>query len=483
MKKIQCLLSLAAVAFACGAAHGGGPLNSFSGRAVVYETMPIPYAVDQGPLGTLSNDQATALVDTCFLTWQSVATARISFYKTGSLPEDVNGTNYTRYFDDADGMNPVLFDSDGSIVDSFFGAGASGSVIGFSGSDYDSSTGYYTEGISLLNGRFSSVFSYAQFKATFVHEFGHFFGLDHCQINGKYAGDGSTGNDIYIPTMYPTATDDDTSLGSLNPDDEAAVTRLYPAAESIVNAAYGKILGTVTWRGGRPVLGANVVAVKTGDESMTQFSSVSDYYQEQTGAFEMLAAPGTYKIFIEPVSRSFTGGSSVGPYAQSLLSPSFTRPVRTEYYEAEVAVAAGETVDGIDFIARHESPCPAATILGEDSAEATALRNFRDALLSTTGPGRQYARLYYTHAEEILSIVRKHPEIKSECKKTLLVLMPPIRSAIATGNILLSKSTADDIVRLCGRVSQKATPELQGAIKKIKKQIVQNYVSPETSAQ
>ncbi len=46
----------------------------------------------------------------------------------------------------------------------------------------------------------------------FVHEFGHFIGLDHCQLNGQYVGDYNTDNDIYVPTMYPTATDDDTSL-------------------------------------------------------------------------------------------------------------------------------------------------------------------------------------------------------------------------------------------------------------------------------
>ncbi|MEI6125115.1 MAG: hypothetical protein WCQ99_01040 [Pseudomonadota bacterium] len=476
MKIHHSIIALAALFFSYAAAYGGGPLNSFDGRAVVYQNMPIPYAVDKGPLGTLSNDQATALVDSCFLTWQSVPTAQISFQNKGSLPEDVNGANYASYFDNADaGMNPVLFDSDGAIVDSFFGAGASTSVIGFSGSEYDEVTGYYTGGISLLNGRFSTVFSYDQFKATFVHEFGHFFGLDHCQINGQYAGDGNTANDIYIPTMYPTATDDDLSLGSLNPDDEAAVTLLYPAADSIVLAAYGKIQGTVKWRNGKPVLGANVVAVKTGDENMAQFSSVSDYYQEQTGAFEMLATPGSYKIFIEPINKAFTGGSSVGPYAQSLLSPSFTRPVSTQYYESEVLVAAGATASGIDFIAPHAPPCPAAAILGEHSAEAAVLRKFRDTLLSSTVSGREYAGLYYTHADEMLSILRAHAEIKRECKKILLALIPAIRLAVNTGNSSLSKSMVGDIERLCDRMCEKATPALQRAIGTVKKQLGVNH--------
>ncbi|MBN2107743.1 MAG: hypothetical protein JW832_09970 [Deltaproteobacteria bacterium] len=356
MKKIQLLCLCAALLQYAAMAWAGGPLyTNRDCTPVVFpaSAMPIPYAVDQGELGDFSNSLAAGIVDDCFGVWQSVPTASISFKNAGFLPEDVNETNYEPYFDsDADRVSPVIFDSDGGIIDDVYGYGASDYIIGFSGSaiDYDASGGwYYTEGLTLINGRFTGLFTPAVFKATFVHEFGHFIGLDHSQINLPYVSDDNTTNDMYIPTMFPTSTDDDTPLGELNPDDEAALTMLYPAEGS--DAAYGRIRGTLYWRSGLPARGANIVAVKQGDERMSQFSSVSDYCMQGDGSFEMLVTPGTYSFFVEPVYPLFTGGSSVGPYADTALSASFVFPVRAADYEETLTIAAGETKE-IELFAR-----------------------------------------------------------------------------------------------------------------------------------
>ena len=49
-------------------AHAGGPLGTVNGKAIVYDSsdFPIPYSPDNGPLGSFSSSQATALVDECF---------------------------------------------------------------------------------------------------------------------------------------------------------------------------------------------------------------------------------------------------------------------------------------------------------------------------------------------------------------------------------------------------------------------------------
>ncbi len=455
---LAAILMLLLSTFLSSHPYAGGPLNTFNGRAVVYQSgdFPVTYHPDQGPLGSFSNGQATTLVTTSFNTWQNVSTATITFQNGGQLPVDVSSTNYTTYLDNFnDGINPIIFDSDGSIIDAEFGTGASNSIIGFAGSAYNFSTGYYLEGLAVLNGKFSAVFSFDEFKATFFHELGHLIGLDHTQINGYYVGDGNTTNDIYVPTMYPTATDDDTSLGNPNPDDKAAITLLYPRSNS--SSTYGKIEGSVTWGNNQPVLGANVVAVKIGDENMSQFSSVSDYYVQSNGEFGMFVTPGSYKLFIEPINQSFTGGSSVGPYAETSGSPSFSNPVTKEYYNGDdesgdevdldafviITVAAGETVNGIDFIAGGGSKiiippitirtttisgtttistssstfisstttiestttttelggicrvCPVLCGLGEDSEETELLRYFRDEVLKKTAEGREIIKLYY----------------------------------------------------------------------------------------
>ena len=173
--------------------------------------------------------------------------------------------------------------------------------------------------------------------------------------------------------MYPTATDDDTPLGEPNPDDEAALTLLYPASN--VSAVYGMIKGSVKRADGQPVLGANVVAVKVGDEDFSQFSSVSDYYRQDSGEYEMYVTPGEYILFIEPINRNFTAGSSVGPYAEDISQPAFTDPVVKEYYNGDdesgqetdlddavvITVAAGQTVSPIDFIAEGKATTTTTT--------------------------------------------------------------------------------------------------------------------------
>ena len=462
-------LPVAAYLLSCTTAYSGGPLNSAYGRCVIYAptSFPLPYMVDQGNLGTIPNAQATAIVESCFAIWQSVPTAHVSFVNAGQLPEDVTGENVFAYFSDTDGINPILFDSDGSIIDAVFGIGANNNVIGFAGSEYDTSTGFYTEGIAVLNGKFSEVFSAVQFQATFVHEFGHFIGLDHCQINKQFARDNNTSNDIYIPTMFPTSADDDTALASLNPDDMAALTLLYPAKPEVVNSVYGKIEGTVRWHNGLPVLGANVVAYKIDDQYMNRFSSVSDYYQQHTGQFQMLVPPGIYRLYVEPISLSFTGGSSVGPYATTPLSPSFTRPVRVTLYDHEISVAAGEVVGDITIIARPAQGvtlCPAELALGNDDPATEMLRLFRDRILMETHQGRKYRELYETHAPEISSILLSNQRLRRSCRRSGYLLARKLPGLMKNPDICDDPELRQAIIEIMHELAAAASPALQHTI-------------------
>ncbi len=341
--------------------HAGGPTQVLNGKAIIWEESPVLYHTDQGDLGSYNNTQANTIIEACFQTWQEVSTATITFQKASPLPVDVTASNYESYlYNFSDGLNPMIFDSDGSIIDDFYGAGSSENILGFAVSMDIEKNGYFTEGLAVFNGRFTSVYTEDVFKGIFIHEFGHFFGLDHSQINVKYQGDDDTDNDQYLPTMFPSAH---FYINILNPDDKASATSLYPG--STVNTTYGKIEGTVKWGGGQPVLGANVVAVEIDNEDMNQFSSVSDYYKQNSGEYGMYITPGDYKLFIEPVDPRFIGGSSVGPYAEEEDDPSFANPVTKEYYNGNaesaietdlddfviISVAAGQTVSNIDFIA------------------------------------------------------------------------------------------------------------------------------------
>ncbi len=353
----------------------GGPLYTMNGKAVRFKSDTVKYHLDRGPFGIFTNKQARDLANASFKTWEDVATSAVAFnHQPGdTLPVDVNGTNWQQYTSltgvKVDGINPIVFDSDGAITDALFGSGASADVIGFAFSEDVNNDGFLDEGEAFMNGKLAdgtaNSFTYEEWKSTFVHEFGHFLGLDHTQINGEFVTVAT--KTIYIPTMYPTSTVNDVPLGDLNPDDIAAISELYPGPTFA--STTGKIFGSVKRANNSVVRGANVIAISAGADSlMNQISTVTDYYEKNTGDYTVVGlAPGSYYIRIEPIDPEFTGGSSVGPYAGDASGLSFVNPVKKEYYNGEnesgdpaiddpnaktsVAVTAGNTTTGINLIA------------------------------------------------------------------------------------------------------------------------------------
>lgn len=361
----------------------GGPLSTHNGKVVRFQSDTVKYHLDRGPFGIFTNQQARDLANASFLVWEAVPTAVIAFNHTAAdtLPVDVDGTNFLQYTTlssvKVDSINPIIFDSDGGITNALFGSGAADFVIGFAWTEDVDGDGYYDEGEAVMNGKFAQgtqfSFTYDEWKSTFVHEFGHFIGLDHTQINGDCVDDPALTQ--YVPTMFPTSTVDDVPLGDLNPDDIAAVSLVYP--HSSFDSATGAISGSVVRAGGAVVRGANVVAISTGaDSMMNRISTVTDYFVQNTGAFTIAGlSPGSYYIRIEPIDPMFTEGSGVGPYSSNETDLSFSNPVIPEYYNGDdesgdplidlpehrtsVFVAAGSTTSGIDFTANAKTAGPA----------------------------------------------------------------------------------------------------------------------------
>jgi hypothetical protein len=394
----------------------GGPLQTWNGKSVRFQSNTITYKLDRGAFGIFTNTQARDLANASFKVWDDVSSSNVTFQHTDAdtLPVDVDGTNFLDYtnLDSAkiDGINPIVFDSDGSITDALFGSGASADVIGFAYSEDRDSDGYLDEGEAFMNGKFAdgstSSFTLAEWKSTFVHEFGHFLGLDHTQINGNFVNDGKMTQ--YIPTMYPTATVNDVPLGDLNPDDIAAISALYP--EPAFATSTGNISGSVTRANGSVVRGANVIAISTGADSlMNQVSAITDYYVQNNGNYTVVGlTPGSYVIRIEPIDPDFTGGSSVGPYSYDFTDLSFINPVTPEYYnginesgdpaidnpmeKTSIIVSAGTTTSNVDVIANGKGT-GVSNLLTEDfnfsgllTANGwTAHSGTTNQLLTTTG--------------------------------------------------------------------------------------------------
>ena len=300
------------------AASAGGPLGVCSaGTQIKYPGAgSVTFNYDRGTLGTRSNAAAATIVNNAIAMWNNVATATVTLTRGADLPVDVTTANMNTYLGNGtfgDGINPVVYDTDGTITDAMLGSGAHTNVLGFAGSAYSTSPCQYVEGRAVINGAIGV--SDATMTTVLTHELGHFIGLDHTQLDGMQGL--ATSN---YPLMYPVAY---RSAAGLHEDDIASVSALYP--DATVATTYGTLTGNFRTAGGTAILGANIWARNTTTGQL--FSVVSDYLMQGTGYFKLLLPPGTYTLNAEAIDRSFTGGSGVGPYSDDLTGASFQAPL------------------------------------------------------------------------------------------------------------------------------------------------------------
>ncbi|HEX4916125.1 MAG TPA: Calx-beta domain-containing protein, partial [Vicinamibacterales bacterium] len=315
LRWLACVLALATA----GAQAGGPQGVCANGTPIKFPgTGTITLNYDQGSLGTRSKAQADAFVTSSVAIWTDVATSSLVIARGPDMPVDVTTANIATYYPNnaantSDGLNPVVYDTDGSIIDSIFGVGAKNNLLGFATARFANCQ--YTEGVAFVSG-FKPV-SDTTLGVVFAHEIGHLMGLDHTQLDNTQ-GISSTAN---YPLMYPVANRGSVTL---HEDDIAAVSLLYP--DPTLNTVYGQITGTFVLADGvTPVRGANLWAkeITTGKV----YSVVSDYLKQNTGFFRILLPAGTYTLHAEAVQSNFIGASSVGPYAEVNTDPSFQPPL------------------------------------------------------------------------------------------------------------------------------------------------------------
>jgi hypothetical protein len=345
MRIVRAALIMTLVMIHVTSLFAGGPLEVSAGSAVIWDTAHgLSYKLDDGPLGQVPEREAAEFVAQAFEKWARVPTASLRF-ASQRLGEDVKTSiRYLQLEGNVSAGSLVILDNEGGIVEALFGVENKDKILGFASPRLSEPRSKITRFVALLNGRIAD--NRDTVRSTLVHEIGHALGLDHAQINFTFAGDGDTGNDQFLPTMFPTSTDDDATLIDLNPDDMAWISRLYPNGEFAKN--YGTIRGRLIRSNGQAVLGANVIAIGTADgrdDLLRRFSCVSDYLIASDGAFEIHVTPGTYKLRVEPIKRDFVNGSSVGPHAQTPSGQSFKRQVRQKTFPTMHSVAAGTTID------------------------------------------------------------------------------------------------------------------------------------------
>lgn len=348
----------------------------------------IPFNPDQGPLGPLSNAEATALVADAFSRWADIPSASTTFASAGPLPEDVDIDNFFPYLfaDFPDGLSAVVFDDTGEIFDLLFGPGSG--VLGFAGPEWvNTATCQILEGLAFLNG--PAFADGGEALDILVHEFGHYQNLDHTAVNGQLGlGDhtGPSPNDTFpfpgavelIETMYPLYFGPGFGFSTPHKDDVTMLSTLYPAP------GFAAGTGTITGRifapdGTTPLTGVNVIARNVADPFADAVSSVSsdlavDFTPgaPQTGVYTLRGlTPGAqYAIFVDEILEGDFTATPLNPlpgpeefYSGAGESSNGATDVPTA--STPVTVAAGATQSGVNVI--FNSPAAGAPLpVGDD---------------------------------------------------------------------------------------------------------------------
>ena len=317
--------------------HAGGPLvieGPNDHTPVTYANPNLVLNLDPGPLGSRSNEEADILMQSAFALWNNVSTSTISLSPGGDLAFDIDETNFETVLPNTsqtelhenDGLNPVVYDSDGKIIDAFFGVGQSNNTVGFAASIIFIGQSNFVEGYAVINGKDLPGLTELDFKLLIAHELGHMFGLDHTQTNiqnnESFAGfprvcQTSAPQDYAV--MYPFIC---RNQESLHADDISAVSGLYPTASMTQN--FGTLSGFFIDEFGNAILGANIWAenITTGEA----ISTVSDYLKQGNGFYSLLLPAGNYTLHANSINPEFNAGSAIGPYAKNAFDIAFQSP-------------------------------------------------------------------------------------------------------------------------------------------------------------
>lgn len=297
------LISLAPSALTAGGPKWVAGTSYFDpavvGQPVRWASGIVNYYIDEGPLNAqISNQQATAMVDSAAALWSSVPTAGVQLNNAGLLAEDVSSANVfpgNKQFGNPTLASPadvapsatnyplaVIYDADGSIIENLFGGGASDPTSCqnngvFAWLDNIRTNATIAHGVILLNGLCAtSPNLVAMMQYELARAFGRVLGLGYAQVNHLTADSNKPNAMFAWPVMDPLSGVCGASGGTCIPDpghlhydDIATLNRLYPITTGNLSLFPGKqitaantisLRGTLAFRTGAGMQGVNVVA-------------------------------------------------------------------------------------------------------------------------------------------------------------------------------------------------------------------------------
>lgn len=396
-------LSLAVAAtLAAGAAQAAGPLylsqDTGELKPLVWDTSngPIPVYTDGGGAFTydydgvtpfLTIDRANEITAFAFKQWSQVPTSTFRAEIAGTIAQktgiaDITGANADEFYGKQNGYGFwVLYDTDGSILQDYFGVPRE-AVLGIAFPEFSDANGKIMEATAVMNGW--AVHDQDtlgnRIAGVFTHEFGHAINLSHSQVNGqmvyqsytyapRYPGvKGCPGVQPVYRYDYPATVAnraDPRILGTMfpfidshnqggfeqstidRPDDIAGISNLYPTAD--YKATRGSVTGVLRTKDGKmEYSGVNVIARNVDNplldalSDMTGSATQGEIGPDGRYTINNLVPGQRYKLYID---RIISGGY---PTQQQLLLS------QGEYWN---------TAEGNDPIT--DAACDATPILAE----------------------------------------------------------------------------------------------------------------------
>ena len=279
---LKCVSALAIVLQLATVANAGGPAYvsgasyfdpSTMGTPLTWAQGTVKYYTDQGDLSAiLPGSSAGTFVDNAFSMWTSIPTVALAAIHLGQLAEDVNGVNLavvngviTTPTDIAPAATGtpvgIVYDQDGSVTDDLLGAGASDSAYcaqnaAFGAIDNFGPNAQFLHALIILNGNCAqSSAQLPDLQYHLVRVIGRVLGLDWSQANLNVVTGSPPASAAEI-AGFPVMHEFDPPIcvpvanclsnnGAVNPsqpkmDDQAALSRLYPATTANLSNFPGK---------------------------------------------------------------------------------------------------------------------------------------------------------------------------------------------------------------------------------------------------
>ena len=291
----------------------------------------IPFWVDVESF-PFPEEDVLRIVQDSFDVWEAVESASIRFQNQGTGKFRAS----TR-----DRRNVIVYDATGEEVNAPREVG----ILAFTRINWNEQ-GEITDADIVFNGGGRTRFSTDQtsfqrgtvdLQGVMTHEIGHLLGLGHTPLQGSLS---------VRPTMYPFFFGGEHSL---EPDDEAGVSALYPSPAALNN---GTISGQVSHPDGRGAFGVHVVAYTTGTETFV-VSALSGTDGDGGGRYKISGLPpGDYQVAIEPLVGSVTSRNFGGIFSGDLdtdFPREFYDNTTLQHTAQVIRVNPGREVDGIDF--------------------------------------------------------------------------------------------------------------------------------------